>query len=31
LIIFFPDGTVEIHGPHEQFVAGDALICDNLG
>jgi hypothetical protein len=22
LIIFFPDGTVEIHGPHEQFVAG---------
>jgi hypothetical protein len=20
LIIFFPDGTVEIHGPHEQFV-----------
>jgi hypothetical protein len=30
LIIFFPDGTVEIHGPHEQFVAGDAPICDNL-
>jgi hypothetical protein len=31
LVIFVPDGTVEIHGPHEQLVAGDALICDQLG
>jgi hypothetical protein len=32
LIIFFPDGTFEIHGPHEQLdVMGDEFICAQLG
>jgi hypothetical protein len=26
-----PDGSVVIHGPHEVFVEGDALLCEVLG
>ena len=29
---FFPDGTFEFHGPHQQLdVVGDELICAQLG
>lgn len=32
LITFNPDGSVEIHGPHEVFMQGlDSLICPVLG
>jgi hypothetical protein len=31
LIIFKADGSVVIHGPHEVFVEGDALLCSALG
>jgi hypothetical protein len=31
LIIFKPDGSVVIHGPHEAFVEGNALLCSALG
>ena len=32
LITFNPDGSVEIHGPHEVFVQGlETLICPVLG
>jgi hypothetical protein len=32
LIIFLPNGTFEIHGPHEQLdVVGDEFICAQLG
>jgi hypothetical protein len=31
VITFYPDGTVTCHGPHEEFVQGDALLCATLG
>ena len=32
LIIFYPDGTVVVHGPHDVYYAdSDAPICNALG
>jgi hypothetical protein len=31
VITFYSDGTVTFHGPHDEFVQGDALLCTTLG